>query len=76
MSFGSGRVCRTEQLKRKRQTRAQWWFERMRQVVDRAVDWEPAPQARPEQIWFTGSYRQISSMAVVPEADTTREICE
>jgi hypothetical protein len=24
----------------------------MREVVDRAVDWQPAPPARPEQIYF------------------------
>jgi hypothetical protein len=28
--------------------RAQWWFRRMRQIVDSALDWEPPP--RPEQI--------------------------
>jgi hypothetical protein len=31
-----------------------WWFERMRQMVDRALDWQPAPQPRPEQIVFSG----------------------
>lgn len=29
---------------------AQWWFRRMRQIVDCALDWEPAPAPRPEQI--------------------------
>ena len=29
--------------------RAQWWFRRMRQIVDCALDWQPAPQPRPEQ---------------------------
>ncbi len=29
-----------------------WWFERMRQIVDRALDWQPAPAPRPEQISF------------------------
>lgn len=36
----------------RRTSRAQWWFARMRQVVDRAIDWQPVPRARPEQIWF------------------------
>jgi hypothetical protein len=32
--------------------RAQWWFRRMRQIVDCALDWPPAPAPRPEQILF------------------------
>ena len=30
--------------------RANWWFDQMRQVADRAFDWEPAPRFKPEQI--------------------------
>ena len=37
-----------------------WWFQRMRQIVDRAFDWQPAPPPRPEQIWFPGTHRQVS----------------
>ena len=43
--------------RRRRLNRAQWWFQRMRQIVDRAVDWQPTPPPRPEQIWFPGSHR-------------------
>jgi hypothetical protein len=32
-----------------RRHRARWWFQQMRQVVEAAVDWKPAPPARPEQ---------------------------
>jgi hypothetical protein len=39
---------------------SRWWFERMRQVVDRAFDWQPAPPPRPEQIWFPGTHRQVN----------------
>jgi hypothetical protein len=35
---------------------ANWWFARMRQVVDRARDWRPAPPARPEQMWFAATH--------------------
>jgi hypothetical protein len=35
-----------------RAPRALWWFDRMRQIVDRAMDWPPAPPCRPEQTWF------------------------
>jgi hypothetical protein len=36
-----------------RSNRASWWFKQMRQVVDQAFEWEPAPRFRPEQILFT-----------------------
>ena len=38
---------------------SRWWFARMREVVDRALDWEPVSPARPGQIWFPGSHRQV-----------------
>jgi len=44
-----------------RRTRAAWWFSQMRQIVDRAMDWESAPPARPEQTWFPGTGRQAQS---------------
>jgi len=37
-----------------------WWFQQMRLIVDRAFDWQPAPQPRPEQIWLPGSHRQVN----------------
>jgi hypothetical protein len=42
------RGCSTQ----RRQNRASWWFDRMREVVEKAKDWQPAPPARPEQIYF------------------------
>ena len=36
-----------------RQSRARWWFAQMRAAVDRALDWKPAPAARPEQAYLT-----------------------
>ena len=39
---------------------SRWWFERMRQIVDRAFDWQPAPSPRPEQIYFPGTHRKVS----------------
>ena len=35
-----------------RRTRAQWWFRQMRQVVSDALEWQPAPAGRPEQVWL------------------------
>ncbi|TAL00002.1 MAG: hypothetical protein EPO07_10240 [Verrucomicrobia bacterium] len=38
--------------------RAAWWFAQMRRLVDQAIDWQPAPPARPEQTWFADAHRQ------------------
>lgn len=37
----------------------QWWFQRMRQIVNSALDWQPAPPPRPEQIDFPGKDFQL-----------------
>ncbi|MCU0783498.1 MAG: hypothetical protein MUF81_05510 [Verrucomicrobia bacterium] len=39
--------------------RAAWWFAQMRQIVDRAMDWQPAGEPRPEQSWLPGTHRQV-----------------
>ncbi len=52
LGFAGNRPCPSLNRRERRQNRAQWWFERMRVVVDRAFDWRPAPPPRPEQIWF------------------------
>jgi hypothetical protein len=39
-------------------TRAAWWFAQMRRIVDQAIAWQPAPPARPEQIWLPDDRRQ------------------
>ena len=33
-------------------TRAAWWFGQMRKAVNAAVEWKPAPLARPEQTYI------------------------
>ncbi|MDB6021414.1 MAG: hypothetical protein JWQ04_1271 [Pedosphaera sp.] len=38
-----------------RANRANWWFGQMRQVVDRAFEWEPAPRFQPEQTLLSES---------------------
>jgi len=44
-----------------RQARAQWWFARMREAVENAIDWQAAAQPRPEQIWMAGAHRQFKA---------------
>jgi hypothetical protein len=53
LGLGTARACPSVNRRQRRLSRATFWFERMRRVVDRAFDWQPAPPARPEQIWFT-----------------------
>lgn len=48
---GTQESCRSARLE-KRRRRAQWWFQQMRMAVDKAIDWKPAPPARPEQIYM------------------------
>jgi len=54
LSFGntSGACATTLNRRQQRLNRAPWWFDRIRQIVDRAFDWQPAPLPRPEQIWL------------------------
>ncbi|HWX21646.1 MAG TPA: hypothetical protein VN578_17215 [Candidatus Binatia bacterium] len=67
--------------RQRRRNRAHWWFARMRQLVDRAMDWQPSPAPRPEQIWFPSSHRQVGEATQAgrparPLKNDEREICE
>ena len=56
LSFNTRRARRTPANSRRSSLRnPQWWFQRMRQIVDSALDWQPAPSPRPEQISFSAS---------------------
>jgi len=52
LGIGKTRTCTSAKRPQRRLSRANWWFQQMREVVDKAVDWQPAPPARPEQIYF------------------------
>ena len=49
ISFDGTCSFRPVTRRQKRLARAHWWFGQMRQVVNRAMDWEPAQEARTEQ---------------------------
>jgi hypothetical protein len=66
--------CQSPAARRRRLNRANWWFERMRQLVDRACDWQPAPEPRPEQIWFPNAHRQSATSPQLNPA--FGQICE
>jgi len=42
-----------------RVARAAWWFAQMREVVERAMDWNAIGEPRPEQIWIPGATREV-----------------
>ena len=41
-----------------RMARAAWWFTQMRRMVGAAIDWEAAPEPRPEQTWLPDTQPQ------------------
>lgn len=79
LSFGGNRGARAMNRRQWRISRAHWWFDRMRRMVDRAVDWSPVPAPRAEQTWFANSYRQPSVSAPNQRAGSPsqeRQMCE
>jgi len=55
--------------RQRRLRRAHWWFQQMREVVDRALDRDPAPPARPEQIYFSLQRSQ-------PDSEASEQHCD
>jgi len=49
------RIARREN----RMARAAWWFGRMREAVNGAMDWSTTNPPRPEQTFLPGAYRQV-----------------
>ena len=52
LGLESGRRCQSINRRRWRTSRAGWWFERMRQVVEGASDFEAAPERPSQATWF------------------------
>jgi hypothetical protein len=52
MGLGTNAKARWQRRGQQRQKRAQWWFQQMRLLVNSAIDWKPAPPARPEQTFL------------------------
>lgn len=83
LSFGGARERRAVNRRQQRLGRATWWFARMRQTVEQAIDWEPAPPPRPEQTWFPNAHRQVGAVSSPPRPAAAqgqnpeeRQICE
>jgi len=79
MSFGSERAGQTVKRRQRRMARARWWFQCLRQAVNGATDWQPAPPPRPEQTWFPGAHRQVELRPSSPPQTASleqRQVCE
>jgi len=53
LSFEQLRTARATNRRQRRIRQARWWFDQMRQVVDRALDRGAAGSPRPEQIYMS-----------------------
>ncbi len=60
MELGLGKEKNGVKLRQQRRLiRAQYWFRQMRHAVDCAMDWQPRPTPRPEQLALPGTHRQV-----------------
>ncbi len=59
LGLGGGKPVMRIARREKRMARAAWWFNKMRAVVNGAMDWPPAGHPRPQQEWLPGAYRQV-----------------
>ena len=59
LSIQNPAPCRSLTRSQRRRQTAAFWFNRMRQVVERATGWNPAPAPRPEQ---TSLNHQLSTI--------------
>lgn len=53
LGLASANRCPRLVQRQRRLNRANWWFSQMRQVVDRALDWEPPARCQSQQILLT-----------------------
>lgn len=72
LSFGNGHPCDSSVCRPRRLTRARWWFERMRAVVDQAIS--PAPMHRAEQTFFPNAHRRPLMPAERRNRNTEQQI--
>ncbi len=50
LGLAVSRVNERQQARLLRRRRAQWWFNQMREVVDRAADWPAVAQPRSQRL--------------------------
>jgi hypothetical protein len=80
LSFENMCNCSSRTIRRPAPNTRKWWFERMREIVDRARDWQPAAPPRPEQTAFTQMYRQpmvaSQEFPAAPGPRDEQQVCE
>jgi len=78
LGIENAKVCPSVVRREQRARRARWWFDRMREIVEQAVDRHPAPEPPPEQIWFKGAHRVVGedSQQTGAVSSQERQICE
>jgi hypothetical protein len=77
LGIENAKLCPSVIRREQRAKRARWWFDRMRQIVEQAVDRRPAPEPRPEQIWFNGAHRTVGEVSQTGAVNSQeRQICE
>ena len=59
LGFNSVQIRADAAPREGRIARANWWFARMRTIVENAMDWSAAAEPRPEQIWIPGAHREV-----------------
>jgi hypothetical protein len=59
LGFNGIKTCIHVTRREGRIARANWWFAKMRQAVETAMDWQTTSQPRPEQIWMSGANREV-----------------
>ena len=79
LSFGTRREGQLLTRRERRISRAQWWFERMRRIVEHAVERVPVPP--PEQTWLSNACRQPavapgSPASTARRPSEERQVCE
>jgi hypothetical protein len=61
LGFEGAKTIRSPRRRESRATRANWWFTQMRRIVSQAIDWDTAPEPRPEQPWLKLSHHRQSA---------------
>ena len=59
LGFNGVKLCPGGARPEGRIVRAAWWFAQMRDVVERAMDWNDVASPPPEQIWIPGAIREV-----------------
>jgi len=61
LSLAGAQSCPRATSSQRRVNRANWWFDQMRQVVDRAFEWEPTPRFQARQILLGAAEERIKT---------------